>query len=450
MSFVLQDSLSRALLPIPHNTDTPVSFYACGITPYSDAHVGHARSFVVFDLMRSVMEHNGYTVNIVRNITDVDDKIIAAAAQQNRHWKELAHSFADKNRELMGQLGVYRYEEPSASEHIEDIIDLVQRLVDKKHAYVGDTGDVLFSVSSFQGAPLMPHDLNDLGHNGARVAHEGKRDNHDFVLWKGAKPNEPSWPSPWGNGRPGWHIECSAMIEKRFGETIDYHGGGTDLRFPHHQAEIQQSEAAYNRPLAHRWVHHGSVRDENGRKMSKSLGNVVLLKDAVDRAEELAPGAGGAVLRHALLSALWTKPLDYSSTKTLEQSVTHLKQWSSVAQEGDVSEELKNQLLEPLNTNLNTPKYFALLHRFAGLAQKGSREHAAAVHTGLLLLGVSPDQIVALQREPEISIPPEIQQLLDERDRLRAQKEFAQADSIRDQLKQLGYTFQDAPQKMKR
>lgn len=449
MSIVFQDSLSRQLLAVPHDTTTPISFYACGITPYSDAHIGHARSFVVFDLMRRVLEHEGYTVNLVRNITDVDDKIIAHAAAQNRHWKELAHFFAAQNRQLMSELNAGGYEEPAASEHIPDIIDLVERLIAKGHAYVGANGDVLYSVKSFQGAPLMPHDLDDLGQNGARVQHEGKRDNHDFVLWKGAKPNEPSWPSPWGNGRPGWHIECSAMIEKRFGATIDYHGGGTDLRFPHHQAEIQQSEAAYDRPLAHRWVHHGSVRDGRGRKMSKSLGNVVLLKDALDEAEKLAPGAGGAVLRHALLSALWTKPLDFWPATTLKTSVSHLTQWSKAAQKGTVSAQMNERLTAPLRENLNTPKFFALLHELSAEAKRGSQEAASAVYEGLIRLGVTETAIAALQYEQVVETPAHIQQLLEQREMHRHNRDFAQADLVRAQLKDLGWDVQDKPLKIK-
>lgn len=449
MSIVFQDSLSRQLLAVPHDTTTPISFYACGITPYSDAHIGHARSFVVFDLMRRVLETDGYTVNLVRNITDVDDKIIAQAAAQNRHWKELAHSFAAQNRQLMSEMNVGHYEEPAASEHIPDIIDLVERLIAKGHAYVGENGDVLYSVKSFQGAPLMPHDLDDLGHNGARVQHEGKRDNHDFVLWKGAKPNEPSWPSPWGNGRPGWHIECSAMIEKRFGATIDYHGGGTDLRFPHHQAEIQQSEAAYDRPLAHRWVHHGSVRDGRGQKMSKSLGNVVLLKDALASAESLAPGAGGAVLRHALLSALWTKPLDYWPATTLKTSVSHLTQWSKAAQKGTVSAQMNERLTAPLRENLNTPKFFALLHELSSEAKRGSKDAAAAVYEGLIRLGVAETAIAALKHENVVETPQHIQDLLNQREQHRHNRDFAQADAVRDQLKKLGWGVQDKPLKIR-
>ena len=290
-----------------------MSFYACDITPYAPAHIGHARSFVVFDLFRQVLRDAGHTVDLVRNVTDIDDKILAAAHEQGVHWKTLAHRNAARNRTELARLGVTDFEEPAASDHIDAIQALVGRLMVQGHAYVGTTGDVLFEVSTFPASALMPHDPEDLlAHAAGRVSHEGKRSPLDFVLWKRAKPGEPAWPSPWGEGRPGWHIECSAMIEQRFGTTLDYHGGGTDLRFPHHQAELFQSEAAFQRPLARRWVHHGSVRDGQGKKMSKSLGNTVVLADALDRADTVVPGAGGAVLRLALLAGLWTKPLDWS------------------------------------------------------------------------------------------------------------------------------------------
>lgn len=445
MTIQFHDSLTHSLLPLPH-TDPRVSFYACGITPYSDAHIGHARSFVVFDLMRQVLELQGYEVDMVRNITDIDDKIIDKARTSGRHWKELAHSYAADNRAMMGQLGVHNYEEPAASEHIGPIIDLIDRLMQKGHAYIGEQGDVLFSVASFKGAPLMPHDLEDLGHQ-QRVAHVGKRDNRDFVLWKKAKIDEPSWHSPWGDGRPGWHIECSAMIEHRFGATVDYHGGGTDLRFPHHQAEIQQSEAAYGRPLAHRWVHHGSVRDEHGRKMSKSLGNYVLLADALNESNTLIDGAGGMIVRYALLNALWTKPLDYNPNQ-LKIAAQHLKQWSEVAQEGVVNTEQEQWLKHPLLNNLNTPLFFSRMHHLYDLGKKGDVASQAALQQGLRWFGLDQENQHKL-KQSQNTIPEHVQALLDERNRLRAERQFAQADLIRDQLLKEGFEVNDGSMKIK-
>ena len=354
---VFTDSIARkALAPPRAPHEGPISFYACGITPYAPAHIGHARSFVVFDLMRQVLRDHGFEVALVRNVTDIDDKIIQAAQAEGRDWKEFSHAHAASNRHSLARLGVVDYEEPHASEHIEEIQSLIQRLLDKGHAYVSATGDVLFEVGSFRGAALMPHQAEDLlvGGNNDRVDHSGKRSPADFVLWKPAKEGEPSWASPWGEGRPGWHIECSAMVEKRFGGTLDYHGGGTDLRFPHHQAEIQQSEAAFSRPLAHRWVHHGSVRDQYGKKMSKSLGNYVELTQALDQAEGLLPGAGGAVLRLALLSALWTKPLDWSDD-LLRQSADALMSWSQGAGDATPDGTQAGTIREALADNLNTP-----------------------------------------------------------------------------------------------
>ena len=440
------DSLSRSPLPPPVQPgERPLSFYACGITPYASAHIGHARSFVVFDAMAQALRRAGYQVNLIRNITDIDDKILAAAAQSGEPWHALAHRHAARNRALFAQLGVEGHEEPSASEHVPDIVNLIERLVAKGHAYLNpQTKDVLFEVASFQGAPLMPHQAEDLLSHGAhRVDHAGKRSPLDFVLWKSAKPGEPSWPSPWGEGRPGWHIECSAMIERRFGTTVDYHGGGTDLRFPHHQAEIQQSEAAYGRPLAHRWVHHGSVRDRNGRKMSKSLGNYVTLEDALGQAEALLPGAGGYVLRLALLSSLWTKPLDWRP-EVLEQSAQQLKAWSLVASPNNPVSEQAGAVEAALADNLNTPQAFAEIHALADRAQRGDTAAAAGVTAALGMLGVPGDVVLALGAA-EAPVPEEVQQLREQRQHWRQLKNWEQADRVRQELAGRGYQVEDGP-----
>ena len=441
------DSLSRSVLSPPVQPgERPLSFYACGITPYASAHIGHARSFVVFDAMAHALRRAGYQVELVRNITDIDDKILAAAAQSGEHWHALAHRFAARNRALFAQLGVEGYEEPSASEHVTDIVSLIERLLAKGHAYLNpQTQDVLFEVASFQGAALMPHQAEDLLNHGAhRVDHEGKRSPLDFVLWKSAKPGEPSWESPWGQGRPGWHIECSAMIERRFGTTVDYHGGGTDLRFPHHQAEIQQSEAAYDRPLAHRWVHHGSVRDRNGRKMSKSLGNYVTLEEALEQSEALLPGAGGYVLRLALLSSLWTKPLDWRA-EVLEQSAQHLKAWSLVAGAQEPAPEQAEAVEAALADNLNTPQAFAEIHALADRAQRGDPQAAAGVAAALDMFGVPRAVVLALAAQ-EAAVPEDIQQLLEQRQHWRQLKDWGQADRVRDELASRGYRVEDGPQ----
>lgn len=438
------DSLHRTPLSPPVSPgERALSFYACGITPYDSAHIGHARSFVVFDAMAAVLRHAGYQVNLVRNITDIDDKILAAAQHNGEDWHSLAHRFAAQNRALLAQLGVVGYEEPSASEHVSDIVALVQRLEEKGHAYQNPvTGDVLFEVASFQGAPLMPHRSEDLIRHGAhRVNHAGKRSSVDFVLWKAAKPGEPSWPSPWGQGRPGWHIECSAMIERRFGTTVDYHGGGTDLRFPHHQAEIQQSEAAFDRPLAHRWVHHGSVRDEKGQKMSKSLGNYVSLEEGLAQAEAVLPGAGGAVLRLALLSSLWTKPLDWSAS-LLEQAADRLQSWVAAAGEQEPDLTAAQPVMDALFNNLNTPLAFTTLQGLATKAEKGNLTAARGVAAALGILGLPVSALQALRSVPE-KLPEEVARLLEERQHWRQERAWEKADKVRQELEGLGYRVED-------
>lgn len=447
---VFTDSLRQTALPPPRRPDEgPLSFYACGITPYSPAHIGHGRSFVVFDLMRRVLEDHGFRVDMVRNITDIDDKIIQAAHDRGAPWQDLSLGYAKRNREEIRRLGVADYEEPMASDHISGILSLIKILVDKGHAYVGESGDVLFDSENFSGAPLVRQRGEDLrvGGHTDRVDHSGKRSAADFVLWKQAKPEEPFWPSPWGAGRPGWHIECSAMVEKRFGATLDYHGGGTDLRFPHHQAEIQQSEAAYDRPLAHRWVHHGSVRDENGRKMSKSLGNYVELGDALGEAERLLPGGGGLALRVALLSSLWTKPLDWSSG-ALVSAASALRSWVIAAANAPPSQEGAHDIRHALSENLNTPQAFAAMHALAARAQAGDLLAAGGLSYGLTLLGIDENtrQEIRVKAQDQEVIPERVKEMVRLREADRAAKRWASADQARQAIEVLGYLLEDSPE----
>lgn len=429
------DTHARTPLPPPDTQGRPLSFYACGITPYAATHIGHGRSYVVFDLMTRVLRDAGHAVELVRNITDVDDKIIAAAAAGGQDWHVLAHGHARHNTHLLGRLGAVGHEEPSASDHIQDIIALGVRLQERGHAYINpETGDLLFEVATFRGTDLVRHQVQDLAEH--RVDARGKRDPADFVLWKPAKPGEPSWPSPWGQGRPGWHAECSAMIDRRFGGRVDYHGGGVDLRFPHHQAEIMQSEAAHGHPLASRWVHHGSVRDGQGRKMSKSLGNTVGLEQALDEAEHLAPGQGGDVVRLALLSALWTRPLDWHD-RILGLAAQHLDRWQQAAVRA-AGDGQGMAVREALYDNLNTPLAISRLHGLAGQALEGDLHAANEVRKGLELLGLASQPVPRINPHQD-----RIDELVARREALRAQKRWQEADQLREELAQLGYTVRD-------
>ena len=251
-----------------------IGMYACGPTVYNYFHIGNARPFIVFDTLRRYLEYQGYEVTFVQNFTDIDDKMIRRANEEGVTVKELGDRFIKEYYTDADALGVERATvNPRATEHIGDIIHLVETLIEKGHAYAAENGDVYFSVRSFSGyGKLSGQNIDDL-ENGARVdPTEQKRDPLDFALWKGEKPGEPSWDSPWGKGRPGWHIECSAMSMSILGETFDIHGGGQDLIFPHHENEIAQSEAATGKPFANYWMHNGYINVDN-QKMSKSLGN---------------------------------------------------------------------------------------------------------------------------------------------------------------------------------
>ena len=265
----------------PRQADV-VGLYVCGITVYDLSHMGHARTYLSFDIIVRYLRHLGYQVNYVRNITDVDDKIIARAIENNESTSELTERTIAMMHEDFAALNLLPPDiEPRVTTHMDEIIDVIQRLIDKKHAYIADNGDVLFSVKSYEDyGKLSKQDLEQL-QAGARVDVDlDKRDPLDFVLWKTVKPGEPYWDSPWGAGRPGWHIECSAMNHKHLGEHFDIHGGGSDLTFPHHENEIAQSCCAFDTPYVNYWVHTGMVQVDN-EKMSKSLGNFFTLRDVL-------------------------------------------------------------------------------------------------------------------------------------------------------------------------
>ncbi|MBU1137638.1 MAG: cysteine--tRNA ligase, partial [Proteobacteria bacterium] len=282
-----------------------VKLYVCGITSYDYCHIGHARSALAFDMIVRYLRYRDYKVTYIRNFTDIDDKIIKRAAEQGTTTEELANRFIDEFYKDMDRLGIERPDmEPKATEHIQEMIDLISELISKDMAYPAG-GDVYYSVNSFSGyGKLSGRNLEDM-QAGARISvNENKTNPMDFVLWKASKPGEPSWESPWGPGRPGWHIECSAMSRKYLGDTFDIHGGGQDLIFPHHENELAQSEGANNKPFVNMWIHHGfvTIRDE---KMSKSLGNFLTIRDIL---EHYHP----EVLRFFIFSTQYRNPLDFS------------------------------------------------------------------------------------------------------------------------------------------
>ena len=487
------DSAAQALLPLTVPKGEMVNIYACGITPYSASHIGHARSFVVFDAFAKSLRALGWPANLVRNITDIDDKIIQAAKDQNTTWDVLSNHFAGLNRQLFEKLGVSQTVEPKVSEFIPEIQSFIQNLIDKGHAYQTPLGNVYFAVASFNPTDLMHQHASSLktASGEGRVNLEDKRAPEDFALWKHAD-HAPHWESPWGSGRPGWHIECSAMIEATFKGPIHIHGGGIDLRFPHHQCEAHQSEAYLGKPLANHWVHHGSVLRE-GQKMSKSIGNVIGAQELLDEAEALLPGRGGVVVRFALLSTHWQKPLDWSdrvlpravkAVSLLEKAIQTQLQKESVNQVNinqikkdkkdvfdsmDDSVELK-PFFEALADNFNTPTALGWLVSYGknlgkdpiqNISQISASDlnqdpvfnskspqifNLAALQEGLKSLGF--DEVLwpwafVLQTPIIQNIPSAVLELFEQRENARKTHDFKTSDLLRAQLNELGWQVED-------
>ena len=435
-----------------------VSMYACGPTVYNFFHIGNARPFIVFDTLRRYLEYRGYQVTFVQNFTDIDDKMIRRANEEGITVKELGDRFIKEYYADADALGVKRATvNPRATEHIQDIIDLVQTLVEKGHAYPTPNGDVYFSVRSWPGyGKLSGQNIDDL-ENGARVdPTEETQDPLDFALWKGQKPGEPAWPSPWGMGRPGWHIECSAMSMSILGQSFDIHGGGQDLIFPHHENEIAQSEAATGKPFAHYWMHNGFINVDN-QKMSKSLGNFFTVRD-------IAKEYDLDVVRLFMLSVQYRNPINFSrdliqqaavALQRLRTALDRLKE-APVAEEPaedeqaflDSLEGYRARFNEAMDDDLNTADALGVLFDLARAANtfvsvprtKSAVEAVTKTYTELMdVLGLMP-------RKTGEEFPAEVLALLDERQEARKAKNYARADEIRDQLKSLGYAIEDSRQ----
>ncbi|HST43626.1 MAG TPA: cysteine--tRNA ligase [Luteimonas sp.] len=445
MSLRLYNTLTRQSEPfIPLDPACP-TMYVCGPTVYDYVHIGNARPYVVFALLAALLRRRHGAVRYARNITDVDDKINAAASAQGVPISAITDRFAAAFREDMAALGVPPPDiEPTATGHIAQIVAMIERLVAGGHAYAAD-GHVLFAVDSFAGyGKLSRRDPDDML-AGARVeVAPYKRAPGDFVLWKPSTGDLPGWPSPWGQGRPGWHIECSAMAEAHLGETIDIHAGGVDLQFPHHENEIAQSECAHGgRPFARYWLHNGMLNFA-GTKMSKSLGNIEKIHDLV-RAHP--PEA----LRHALLSAHYRQPLEWSDA-VIEQSLRTLDRLYGTLR--DLADIDAPALIPPaieaaLDDDLNTPQALAELARIAADARRGgSTDARRRAKSDLLGAGVA---LGLLQQSPADWFARgvgngddlRIQGLIDAREAARQGRDFARADGIRDALAAEGVLLED-------
>jgi len=427
-----------------------VTMYVCGPTVYNYAHIGNARPVIIFDLLYRLLKLEYESVIYARNITDVDDKISEAAAAQGVPISEISTKYADAYHEDMGGIGVgLPTLEPRATDHIEQMISMIQRLVESGHAYEAE-GHVLFDIESFDSyGALSGRDLREM-EAGSRVeVAPFKRHPGDFVLWKPSVDPQPGWNSPWGWGRPGWHLECSTMAETHLGETIDIHGGGQDLVFPHHENELAQSTCSHGGAVfARYWMHNGFVTIEK-RKMSKSLGNTLVV-------HELLKIHPGEVLRYLLLSAHYRQPLDWSEQE-LERARRTLDRLYGVLRIADASygpfkadDRPGDAFIEALSDDLNTPVALAEFNRIAKELARAETREAAQKAAGELLADAA--LIGLLQSDPadwfwagaEDSASAPIEALIQQRNEARAARDFAAADAIRDQLTAMGVVLEDS------
>ncbi len=446
-----------------------IGIYACGVTVYDLCHIGHARSLVVFDVIYRYLKYRGYDVNFVRNFTDIDDKIIKRSNERGITWKALAEQYIDEFYKDMDRLGLLKpTHEPRATDHIEEIISLVRQLEEKGLAYAVD-GDVYYRLQSFNGyGKLSGKNVDDLL-SGARIEVDDRKESPlDFALWKSSKAGEPSWPSPWGEGRPGWHIECSAMSQKFLGDTFDIHGGGKDLVFPHHENEIAQSEGASGKPLANYWVHNGFVNIDQ-EKMSKSLGNFLTIRELL---EECHP----EVLRFFVVSSHYRSPIDFSQESVavaaaglerLYQSLDRLLEkaaGATVAESSTLDDKIetwRQDFIAAMDDDFNSAAAVAVLFEISKESNRWLDEEKIAIDpqvaakvAGVLcelggtlgLLQVAPREF--LQRTTGNAggqlDAVEIEELIAGRAAARAARNWAEADRIRDLLDEKGVVLKDS------
>ena len=424
-----------------------VSMYVCGMTVYDSCHLGHARAMMAFDILVRYLKNQGYKVKFVRNITDVDDKIIERAIKNNESIGELTQRTIASMQEDFSQLGLLLPNtEPRATDYIAGMIEMIEGLIQKGHAYHSPGGDVFFAVRTFpEYGKLSNKNIDDLN-PGARIAEDdSKKDPLDFVLWKSAKEGEPSWDSPWGQGRPGWHIECSVMSFENLGEHFDIHGGGPDLLFPHHENEIAQSECASGNKFANYWLHSGLLKI-NGEKMSKSLGNFAMLKD-------LFISYHPEVVRYYLVSSHYRSSLnfDQESLNQARSALTRLYQaLTSMEGEGnELDQDMMNQFSFVMNDDLNTPEALSLLFQLAKSINnapdpKQKMKYGATLKKLSGVLGLLQDEPKNFFQFGATLSDEEIGQQIALRNAARDERDFQTADKIRDSLIEQGIILDDS------
>ncbi|MBC6472596.1 MAG: cysteine--tRNA ligase [Hormoscilla sp. GM102CHS1] len=474
MTLKLYNTLSRTESPFSPLSPPQVRIYCCGVTVYDYCHLGHARSYIVWDTLRRYLQWCGFQVNYVQNFTDIDDKILNRARQTGSTMQAVASRFTQTYFEDMARLNVLEADEyPRATHAIDGIQRLIYELEQKGYAYSAD-GDVYYHVRQYpEYGKLSRRQLEEMqtGASGRVQAAvdeaQKKKDPYDFALWKAAKPEEPSWPSPWGAGRPGWHIECSAMVRDRLGDSIDIHCGGADLIFPHHENEIAQSEAVTGKPLAQYWLHNGFVT-VNGEKMSKSLGNFTTIRQLLDGENAPSPMA----VRLFVLQGHYRKPIDFTpeaiasaqnSWETLKDGLLFCQKYGKKLEWTETGSVLKESVVKfqmAMDDDLNTPGALAVLFE---LAKELKREGNILVHAGITETDpqilqeqwytlVSLGKVLGLEARLEEEktaddglSDAEIEALIEQRSQARKAKNFAEGDRIRNELQARGITLLDKP-----
>lgn len=445
-------------VPIDKNE---VKMYSCGPTVYDYFHIGNARPFIVFDTMRRYLEYSGYKVKFVQNFTDIDDKMIKRANEEGITVKELGERFIEEYYKDAKAIGVEKATiHPKATENIDAIINIIKKLEEKGFAYNID-GNVYFSTMKFKEyGKLSKQPLDDL-EAGARIdVNETKKDAMDFALWKKQKEGEPAWESPWGMGRPGWHIECSAMVNKFLGETIDIHSGGQDLIFPHHENEIAQSECANDAPFANYWMHNGYI-NINNKKMSKSLGNFFTVRDILKDYD-------GEVIRYFMLSAHYRNPINFADTlmeqakSAVERVYTCLDTLSFLLENSEDREltdheteyvkkldEYKQKFIDAMDDDLNTAAaisaIFDIVYASNTALSNETKNASSAVQKTIDIIRELGGVLGLFCKSDEKSIDKEVEELIARRNKAREEKNWAEADAIRDKLKEMKIVLKDTP-----
>lgn len=459
----IYNTLTRRKEELKTITPGEVKIYACGPTVYNYIHIGNSRPLCVFDTLRRYLEYRGYKVNFVQNFTDIDDKIIKKAIEENSDYKTVSEKYI---KEFWTDAKGLNFREatvhPKATENIDEIINIITTLVEKGYAYSVENGDVYFSPKKFSGYGKLSHQPLEELEAGARInIGELKREPMDFALWKGAKPGEPYWESPWGKGRPGWHIECSAMVHRFLGNTIDIHCGGQDLIFPHHENEIAQSECCNGVPFAHYWMHNGYINVDNV-KMSKSLGNFFTVRDVAEK-------YGYEPIRYLMISSQYRSPINYS-VDIIEQCKASLQRLYTCRNNLDFAlenatdivpenaEEIKKQLdsrreqfIEAMDDDLNTADGISAVFELVKDINVNviDSKSAELIKYAIDLFDELTNVLGLVYNRDTGSLDEEIEKLIEARQNARKEKNWAEADRIRDELKAQGIVLEDTPQGVK-